>query len=345
MRKEVEFSMDKIDDLILLLLEGTISSEDRQDLKNWVNASAENRRYFKDRVRIWQLTGAVAKNRYHKDAAFEAFKLRVAAENTKEKPKTRIISLSRIYKYAACFLLFLLVGGVSYFLINNRDNQSPKPLFYAVNTPEKSKMKVDLPDGSVVWLNTSSKLVYDSQFGISNRHLALSGEAYFEIAKNEGLPLIVSLDDAEVKVLGTKFNVTNYQTDAEIHVALLQGSVEFIDKRTNKNVIMKPDQMICLDKNSRSTKLKNIKAQDYNGWINNKLFFDEETLGQIAKELERAMGVSIIFEDDDLKNQVFYGGLSIDTDDIRELMDVMAATNQFGYEYDAKSKTVRLFQK
>lgn len=338
--------MNKIDDLILLLLEGSISLDDKKILKGWIDKSNENRRYFKERVKVWQLTGTIGKERFHKDLAFEAFKSRISSKCEQHEATAKIIRLQRIYKYVACFLLLLLVGGVSFFLANGRqDNQNSELLTYVVNTPTKSKMKVDLPDGSVVWLNASSKLSYDNQFGLTNRRIVLEGEAYFEIAKNQQLPLVVFSEEAEVKVLGTKFNVSNYGEDAEIHVALLEGSVDFADKRTNKNVVLKPDQMVCLDKLNRNLKLKSIKAVDYNGWINNKLFFDEEPLEQIAKVLERTMGVDISFEQEDLKKQVFYGGLSVDTDNIVDVLDIMAATHGFSYEYDAKTKQVMLSPK
>ena len=103
--------------------------------------------------------------------------------------------------------------------------------------------------------------------------------------------------------------------------------------------------MVCLDKLNRNLKLKSIKAVDYNGWINNKLFFDEEPLEQIAKVLERTMGVDISFEQEGLKKQVFYGGLSVDTDNIVEVLDIMAATHGFTYKYDAKAKHVILSPK
>lgn len=338
--------MNRIDDLILLLLEGSISLDDKKILRSWIDKSDENRRYFKERVKVWQLAGTIGKERFHKDLAFEAFKSRIGSENEQREATARIIRLQRIYKYVACFLLLLLAGGVSFFLANgSQSNQHLELLAYVVNTPAKSKMKVDLPDGSVVWLNASSKLSYDNQFGLTNRHIELEGEAYFEIAKNKQLPLVVFSEDAEVKVLGTKFNVSNYSEDAEIQVALLEGSVEFADRRINKNVVLKPDQMVCLDKLNRNLKLKSIKAVDYNGWINNKLFFDEEPLEQIAKVLERTMGVDISFEQEGLKKQVFYGGLSVDTDNIVEVLDIMAATHGFTYKYDAKAKHVILSPK
>lgn len=335
--------MDRIEDLILSLLEGSISLEGKRILKAWMNESEENRRYLKERVRVWQLTGTVAKNRYHKEMAYEAFKAKVAAEKTKTKSTNRTVYLQRVHKYAACFLLLLLAGGVSLFLVNRPDNLPSETLAYVVNTPGKSKIKVDLPDGSVVWLNASSKLVYDNQFGVTNRSLALNGEAYFEIAENEELPLVVSSEDTQVRVLGTKFNISNYSEDSEIHVSLLQGSVEFLDKATAKKVVMKPNQMVRLNKSNRNMTLKNIKAENYNCWIDDKVFFDEESLGQIAKVIERTMGVSVVFEDEDLKKQIFYGGLSFDSNDVESVMDVMAATHRFKYRYDPAAKQVTIF--
>ena len=110
-----------------------------------------------------------------------------------------------------------------YFTGNQR--LSDQTLSYSVESPRGSKLKLSLPDGTSVWLNADSKLLYDNNFGINNRNVTLCGEGYFEVSKNKNLPFQVVSDDIKVEVLGTKFNVKNYPEDPNIKVALLEGSV------------------------------------------------------------------------------------------------------------------------
>lgn len=94
-----------------------------------------------------------------------------------------------------------------------------------VEAPYGSKTKLYLPDGTLVWLNAGSKMSYAQDFGINERSLNLSGEAYFEVTRNEEIPFKVHTEELDVKVLGTKFNFRNYKDDLEAKVCLLEGKV------------------------------------------------------------------------------------------------------------------------
>ena len=89
--------------------------------------------------------------------------------------------------------------------------------------------------------------------------------------------------------------------------------------------------------------LKDINAEYANSWIYDDVFFNEEKLGTIAKVLERAFDVTIHFENDDLKNLIFYGDITIEADNIVQTMDIMAATNKFNYRYDMDKKEIRIY--
>ena len=146
-----------------------------------------------------------------------------------------------------------------YFTGNQR--LSDQALSYSVESPRGSKLKLSLPDGTSVWLNADSKLLYDNNFGINNRDVTLCGEGYFEVSKNKNLPFQVIPDDIKVEVLGTKFNVKNYPEDPNIKVALLEGSVMLYDSL--ESTILKPNQIAQYDKQNKKTTLKTIEAEKY----------------------------------------------------------------------------------
>lgn len=115
-----------------------------------------------------------------------------------------------------------------------------------VEAPYGSKTKLYLPDGTLVWLNAGSKMSYAQDFGINERSLNLSGEAYFEVTRNEEIPFKVHTEELDVKVLGTKFNFRNYKDDLEAKVCLLEGKVALNTRQ--KETILHPDQQALLDK-------------------------------------------------------------------------------------------------
>ena len=196
--------------------------------------------------------------------------------------------------------------------------------------------------GTLVWLNADSKLLYDNNFGINNRDVTLCGEGYFEVSKNKNLPFQVVSDDIKVEVLGTKFNVKNYPEDPNIKVALLEGSVMLYDSL--ESTILKPNQIAQYDKQNKKTTLKTIAAENTSAWINGHLYFDEENMETIALALERAFDVNITIKDETLKKMIFYGDFIIESNNIDEIMNIMAATNKFNYHYKIRKNEIEIFQ-
>ncbi len=336
----MEKNITNIDSLILSFLERTISSEELQALRKWVKESAENETYFRQFEESWLVSVSSAeKSRFHKEQAYQNFVARINSAD--KKIKSRTLPLRKVFYYAACVLLIFMAGiGAQYLFERFQDKEL---LTYSLEAPRKAKVKMSLPDGSLVWLNAASTLCYNNEFGVSNRDLTLQGEGYFEISKNPELPLIVTSGNVKVRVLGTKFNVQNYQDDDEIRVALLEGSIDFSDSRYDKSIVMKPNQLITCNKRTGVLTLKDINAEYANSWIYGDVFFNEEKLGTIAKVLERAFDVTIHFENDDLKNLIFYGDITIEADNIVQIMDIMAATNKFNYRYDMDKKEIRIY--
>ena len=334
----MEKNRKDIDGLILSFLERTIASEDLQYLRQWVSESQENKTYFKNFEDIWLLSNVSKPDKqYHKEDAYQRFKRRTNQSKTAKKNYI----LKNFISYAACIVVVFTAG---YFLKWGVDNaKTPEILVYIAEAPRRAKAKLELPDGSVVWLNAASKLTYNNLFGVSNRDLQLEGEGYFEINRNIDLPLVVTSGNTAVEVLGTKFNVRNYLEDDEMRVSLLEGSVSFSEIRYNKPIILKPKEFIICNKKSGILTLKDMDTEYMNAWIYDDVFLNEEKLGNIAKILERAFDINIIFQSDDLKSLTFYGDITIESDNIIQIMEVMSATNKFRYQYDLQKKSVEIF--
>ena len=189
---------------------------------------------------------------------------------------------------------------------------------------------VKLPDGSIVWLNADSKLSYSESFSRKNRNVRLEGEGYFEVEHGEH-PFVIQTDSAQIKVLGTKFNVKNYGDENYIKVSLLEGSIVLLC--INQEFIMKPNQTMTVNKLDQTYKL--TESADYaEQWINCKVFWDEVPMSIISKELERQFDVTFAFESEQLKNLIFHGSFIIETNNLEKILDIMSETNKFSYSIE-----------
>jgi len=268
---------------------------------------------------------------------------------------------------AAPLLVLVMLAGRALFPTQT----SGKPLLAAaskqpapireISTRNGSKTSLLLPDGTKVWLNAGSKLIYDSSFDKSLREVSLSGEGYFDVVKNKQKPFIIHASKINIKVLGTEFDVKSYPSDKTTEASLIRGSIEVtFNDQPSKKVILKPNEKIVVDnfkfenhlaqtvedpksKNTvaeipKEAAVHNLTYQDKTGdiietsWVENKLVFQNESFEEIARKLERWYGVTIQFENEKLKTDHLTGSFTNET--IRQALDAMKFTESFGYSID-----------
>lgn len=218
-----------------------------------------------------------------------------------------------------------------------------------VSTPKGTKSSIILPDGTRVWLNADSKLTYDENLEGPIREVSLQGEAFFDVVRDESRPFLIHALAADIKVLGTAFNVRSYINENRTETSLIRGSVLVIPaKDTTSSILLKPHQKIILYNSSNpgedgtivpeKTSIKvgkvhyarNEKEVIETMWTSNKLAFDAEPLGSVAMQLERWYDVSIRFTDESLKQEVFSAIFEHET--IREVMEALRWSGNFHYE-------------
>lgn len=172
----------------------------------------------------------------------------------------------------------------------------------SVIIPYGSKSQVTLCDGTKIWLNAGSRLIYPTQFSESNREVMLSGEAYFDVTRNEQKPFIVKTTHTTIEVLGTKFNVFAYPGEIISGTVLVEGSVaveykkEGLLKRSGR-IILAPNQCAFVNTNKGEATLKEIDTYTYTSWIDGVFKFDFENLNRVLKKLERYYNIRISLED------------------------------------------------
>jgi transmembrane sensor len=163
-----------------------------------------------------------------------------------------------------------------------------------VLTAKGEQYSLDLPDGTKVWLNAASSLKFPTTFAsLSNRTVELSGEAYFEVAKDKLHPFIVKTDKQEIKVLGTHFNVSSYPDEQITKTTLLEGSVKVVAKNNVSSMAtLKPGQQAQLS--SQTFKVKEVDLLESTAWKDGDFNFENEEFSSILKQVSRWYNVEII---------------------------------------------------
>lgn len=174
---------------------------------------------------------------------------------------------------------------------------------HQVITPNGGQYEIVLPDGTHVWLNSSSSISFTSTFrGLPERRVDLDGEAYFKVSKDSDHPFIVSSGGQEIKVLGTEFNVSAYSEDDFVKASLVEGSVLFNEER------LKPGQSATYNNNKTTIDQDNI--DDIIAWKNGYFVFFEESLEESMKKVGRWYDIEIFFADNDSRSIIFGGSIS-----------------------------------
>lgn len=223
--------------------------------------------------------------------------------------------------------------------------------------PMGSISKIVLPDGSRVWLNAGSKLVYKSRFGDNSRAVKLTGEAFFDVVKKDKHPFIVSTSTLSLKVLGTAFNVRSYPGDKTSEAALVRGKIEVtLVNQPDKKIMLRPTEKITV-KNPLSAEqgqTTDLKQDNYRMplitlsnthqstkdslpsealWIENTLAFDEENFEDIAHKMERWYHVNITFKNEKAKKLYFTGKFKDET--IQQALTSMQSTAAFHFNINS----------
>lgn len=322
-----------IDILIVDFLSRNINSEDLHILNEWVNRNQENRSHFEKLKSIWMLSSAMSEDVELKTDS--AYKLFVEKTNLKGNThKRRNLNWVKYASYAAIIALLIISAP----FIINKATRDTRLTYTELNVPRGAKSKMILPDSTIVWINADSKLIYSSSFGKKDRNVTLLGEAYFDVRPGEKAFIVSMTDFLTIKVLGTKFNVSNYDEDSFVKVSLLEGKVLF--SNGEEHIFMHPSQTFNFNKENKSFSEVNTKAEYANQWINNRLFFDEMSFVDVAIELERLYDIEIIFDSEDLKDLIFYGDFFIEANNLDEILQIMSATNKFKYKYQISHNKV-----
>jgi len=354
--------------LISLKLTGEATPEELNELEKHIKDNPELLQRIEDSKKLWEQLGrrttGLAEESFEKHMNRlndKIFATNVVSQTSPDAQKTSIIRKMAQKKYyriwwgvaAASVLFFLLL-----FTTNERGRI--KPINNTVSTKAGNKASINLPDGSKVWLNRDSKITYVGDFGNKTREVYLSGEAFFDVAKDKTKPFIIHTRTINLKVLGTAFNVRSYDNEKETETALVHGSIEVtLRNRPDQKIFLKPGEKLLVKNIPVDTSLKYKRQRrdedtpiavltnmHYYGtdsssvetsWTKNELVFNDEALDKIALNLERWFNVRITITNEGLKKEKYTATVEED-DKLEDFLEALKLTE--GFHYSIKDREV-----
>lgn len=358
------------EDLIYGYLKNELTAEETSRLINWLKQDKSNKRLFDEMSELWiTIRTASANPGFDTREGFSKFSEKIKATDNQKDIKLKIFRLKTVLRYAAVILFTFSASGALFWFIGRN---SAAPEVQSINklvVPLGSKAWFSLSDGTVVTLNAGSTLNVSNDYGINNRIVRLDGEGYFNIAKDKNKPFVVQTPFLNIRALGTEFNIKAYSADRTIETTLVSGSLQIEPvKEINQGqiTVLKPNQKLTFFKADSSfisgpgtkekevirpesvKKIRTVPAarlvtEDVNvdpvtSWKENRWIFEQQSLSQIAVDLERKFDVQIIFDSERLKSYRFTG--TILAEPIEQVLLALSMTAPVTYKIRGRVVTL-----
>lgn len=321
---------DHIENIIANFFKKKNTAEELNVLENWLQEDESNKTMFRQLNESYHLSKLSSVEKLvDTDRAW--FNL---VNRTGIKPRlVKLISKAKyaVWKVAASIAILISIGLAALLITNNSKSFVGEQQVEFI-TPGGEKSKIVLVDGTVVWLNSDSKLLYN----INNpRKVKLEGEAFFDVVKDKKKSFIVETSsDFRIKVYGTRFNISAYSNEKIISATLEEGSVAVEGINTSKPVILNPGQQMVYDKETGKGTLSKVDPFLSSMWKENKLRFDNTTFGEVVNKIERWYDVEINLDPTLEQSQRFT--MTVKTESLRELLQMISLTVDIKYEIDGE---------
>lgn len=275
--------MDK--DLLVRFFEGNTSLQEEMQIREWMEMSPENRQaFFKERK------------------MFDAMTLLAEEEDKSRTYRLSVFKRGWLRKLVEMAAVVAITIGITVFY-QQSSNKQQMPAMQKIMVPAGQRISLELSDGTIVWLNSRTKIEYPASFTGDDRKVKLDGEAYFEVAKDRDKPFIVETTKGNIEVLGTKFNIEAYSEDNTFAAALMEGAVKIV--RGNEAYRLRPSQLAYL----KNGKINIAPIEDFNlyRWREGLICFKNESFPNIIKKFEKYYGVNIRIENNAIANYHYTG--------------------------------------
>ena len=317
-----------------------LSRQEKELLDNWLKESQKNRMIFnqlkltlkypdEDRVSEMKVEGLNRLKRVINSDFNQSI-------NTSKRNSRTV----QILKLAATIVLIISASLVIY---RYQEDSSP-PIEQTVRLIEKTslpgqKITVTLSDGTIVKLNSDSKIIVPDHFANDVRQVELIGEAFFDVNRDTSRPFIIKTNDLKVEVLGTSFNLRSYSNSRNSLVAVKTGRVAVNKISGTEKIYLEPNEMVSLKGNGDFSKSQIVNNDLVFGWTDQRLVFDETSLEDVFEQMDRWFGVEIVIERDIINKRPYTASYKNPT--LEEVFKSLSHLYQFNYKKDGNRIIVR----
>ncbi|MEO6230599.1 MAG: FecR domain-containing protein [Ferruginibacter sp.] len=211
--------------------------------------------------------------------------------------------------------------------------------FNTMTTPRGRQFKLVLEDGTKVWLNAESSIHFPTVFGKKQRNVDITGEAYFEVAKNSNRPFTVSVNGMQVQVLGTHFNINAYGNEPEVRTTLLEGSVKVI--KNNQMQMLVPGQQARLNNSNELSVIKNVNTGEIVAWKDELFSFNDTDIKSLVRQISRWYDVELEFEIASNAQPLRFTGKISRNVPLSTLLKMLQLTGDVSFLIEGKKVTVK----
>ncbi|MFY0653206.1 MAG: FecR domain-containing protein [Cyclobacteriaceae bacterium] len=224
----------------------------------------------------------------------------------------------------------------------SQDSQdSQKTTYNSLLIPKGGEFYVELSDGTKVWLNSATKFKYPTSFSEESRIVELSGEAYFEVARDENKPFLVTSGDQTIKVLGTQFNISAYDDDESIVTTLVEGKVNVFNNRNGqKGEDLLPNAQSTMSKRTGEISQKIVDPNDFIAWKSGSFYFNDRSLEDMMKVLARWYDIDVFYDNDNTRQVKFTGGFKR-YDQFESVKRLIEKTNEAKFKINGKAVLIK----
>jgi len=211
-----------------------------------------------------------------------------------------------------------------------------KTEYNVLEVPRGGEYTVTLSDGTVVYLNSGSELRYPVAFGTERRDVFLSGEGYFEVAKDVKRPFFVNADKLKIRVYGTSFNVNTYNL-ANVETVLVEGKIGIQETNSDIEYSVMPGQLALYNREKGTMEIRDVDVRPYVAWKEHEFMFDNESLEEIMNTLSLWYDVDVFFQTASLKQLHFTGHLGR-YEEVSHILDAISGVTQV--KFAVKGRTI-----
>ncbi len=224
---------------------------------------------------------------------------------------------------------------LSYLPVNKRSDVLQDIVYNKLSVPKGGEYRIELEDGTKVWINSASRLRYPVVFSSNSREVYLEGEAYFEVQRDVDRPFIVHSGEQKVTVLGTSFGISCYASEANDYTTLVSGKVKVDFERGKQSFMLEPGMQVAYNKESGIAIEKKVDVAEFVAWKNGKYIFNQKRLEDILSTLSRWYDFEVFYRNEDVKEVLFSGELRR-FDDFSYLLRLIERTSDVKFVIDKK---------